>query len=161
MASILAISLGVGRILAGILAKRISWIWILTTCIVLAMGVVVFILPQVVTADSVLIESFGDIPLLAYTFPLVGLFIAPIYPLLNSVVLSAFPKDLHSHITGLIVVFSALGGTLGSRIIGYLFKSVGAETAFYYTLIPMALLLIAFFILKNLTAKTKQFYEIK
>ena len=54
--------------------------------------------------------------------------------------------------TGLIVIFSALGGTLGSRIIGILFKNVGAETAFYYTLVPMGLLLLALFVLRRLTA---------
>ena len=62
---------------------------------------------------------------MGFAFPLVGLFIAPIYPLLNSVVLSALPNKLHSSMTGLIVVFSALGGTLGSRVIGYLFKNEG------------------------------------
>jgi hypothetical protein len=54
--------------------------------------------------------------------------------------------------TGLIVVFSALGGTIGSRVIGYLFKMKG-QNAFYYTLIPMFLLLVSFFILKKLTSK--------
>ncbi|GAA6768114.1 hypothetical protein AAFH68_40660 [Flavobacterium sp. CGRL1] len=55
--------------------------------------------------------------------------------------------------TGLIVIFSALGGTLGSRITGWLFKNEGPEKAFYFTLIPMTLLLISFFILKKITAK--------
>jgi len=63
---------------------------------------------------------------------------------------------MHSSMTGLIVVFSALGGTLGSRIIGYLFKNEGPEKAFYYTLIPMSLLLVSFFILKKLTSKKNE-----
>ncbi len=153
MSAILAISLGVGRILAGFIAKKVSWVWIVATCILASMGIVLFILPKVVSAEAVDIMSFSDIPLMAYTFPLVGLFLAPIYPLLNSAVLSAIPKKLHSPMTGLIVVFSALGGTLGSRAIGWLFKTVGAESAFYYTLIPMGLMLIALFILKRLTEK--------
>jgi fucose permease len=99
------------------------------------------------------INSILDIPLIGYAFPLVGLFIAPIYPLLNSVVLSALPQNLHSPMTGLIIIFSALGGTLGSRIIGWLFKTVGANQAFYYTLIPMAILFICLFILDRLTKK--------
>ena len=57
--------------------------------------------------------------------------------------------------TGLIVVFSALGGTLGSRIIGWLFMNQGPENAFYFTLIPMSLLLVSFFVLKKLTAKNE------
>ena len=155
MASILAISLGVGRLAAGALAQKFSWVWILSACIVGAMALVTFLLPQAVGAQVGEISGLGDIPFIGYAFPLVGLFIAPIYPLLNSVVLSALPKKLHSPMSGLIIIFSALGGTLGSRIIGYLFKNVGAETAFYYTLIPMGVLLVMVFLLKKLTAAEK------
>jgi predicted MFS family arabinose efflux permease len=52
--------------------------------------------------------------------------------------------------TGLIVIFSALGGTLGSRIVGYTFKTYGAEKGFYFTVIPLVLLLIAVFYLEKL-----------
>ncbi|MBC5862356.1 MFS transporter [Flavobacterium turcicum] len=154
MASILAVSLAVGRLLAGFLTQKIDWIWVLSSCIVCAMLIVIFVLPKAVGLRVNEVTSLGDIPLIGFAFPLVGLFIAPIYPLLNSVVLSALPKSLHSSMTGLIVVFSALGGTLGSRVIGYLFKNQGPENAFYYTLIPMALLLISFFILKKLTVRS-------
>jgi len=157
MASILAISLVAGRLLAGIITKKINWIWVLTFCVLMSMLIVVFILPKAVSLSTkeLTVNSFKDIPLVAFAFPLVGLFIAPIYPLLNSVVLSALPKKLHSPMTGLIVVFSALGGTIGSRVIGYLFKNEGPENAFYFTLIPMFMLLISFFILKKLTAKNE------
>ncbi len=57
--------------------------------------------------------------------------------------------------TGLIVIFSALGGTLGSRIIGWLFKNVGANKAFYFILIPMGLLIVAFIVLNKLTKQEK------
>ncbi|MFD0860997.1 MFS transporter [Sungkyunkwania multivorans] len=153
MASILAISLAIGRLLAGVLTRKVDWIWVLTSCTVVAMLMVVFVLPETVGADVGEIEKLSDIPLIGFAFPIVGLFIAPIYPLLNSVVLSALPNKLHSPMTGLIVVFSALGGTFGSRVIGWLFKNKGPENAFYYTLIPMGLLLISYFILKRLTAK--------
>ncbi|MDX5584898.1 MAG: MFS transporter [Aureibaculum sp.] len=155
MASILAICLAIGRLLAGVLTRRINWIWVLTICTVFAMMLVVFVLPRTLNLNVGEINSLTDIPLIGFAFPIVGLFIAPIYPLLNSVVLSALPKKLHSPMTGLIVVFSALGGTLGSRIIGWLFKNQGPENAFYYTLIPMGLLLFSYFILKKLTAKNE------
>ena len=153
MASILAVSLGVGRILAGYLSEKYSWVTILTFCILAAMALVVFVLPKAVGAEGIDVQTFSDIPLIGFAFPMVGLFIAPIYPMLNSVVLSSLPKKLHSPMSGLIIIFSALGGTLGSRAIGYLFKYVGGATAFYYTLIPMGLLLVEFFILRRLTAK--------
>lgn len=156
MASILAMSLAFGRLLAGFITRKISWIWVLCFCVIMAMLIVVFVLPKTVGLNSkeIKITQFNDIPLVAFAFPLIGLFIAPIYPLLNSVVLSALPKSKHSSMTGLIVVFSALGGTLGSRIIGYLFKNNGPENAFYFTLIPMGFLLVSFFILNKITSKT-------
>jgi fucose permease len=154
MASILAVTLAIGRLMAGVLTKTINWFWVLCFCVIMAMLIVVFVLPKAIGLEVKEINSLLDIPIIGFAFPLVGLFIAPIYPLLNSVILSALPQKLHSSMTGLIVVFSALGGTLGSRIIGYLFKNEGPENAFFYTLIPMSLLLISFVVLKKLTAKS-------
>lgn len=154
MASILALSLGIGRLLAGWFAKYFSWFKILAVCLVAAMCMVIFVLPKAVEATVGEINNFSDIPLIGFAFPIVGLFIAPIYPLINSVVLSSLPKSLHSPMTGLIVIFSALGGTLGSRIIGWLFKNVGPGQAFYYTLVPMVLLFGALIILNKLAKPT-------
>ncbi|WP_109301486.1 sugar MFS transporter [Aquimarina sp. AU474] len=153
MASVLAICLAIGRIFAGVITQKINWLWVLSICTILAMAMVVFILPKTVNINVGAINTLADIPLIGFAFPIVGLFIAPIYPLLSSVVLSALPERLHSPMTGLIVVFSALGGTLGSRIIGWLFKNEGPENAFYYTLLPMGLLLISYFILRKVTVK--------
>lgn len=50
-----------------------------------------------------------------------SLLMAPIYPVLNSAMPSSLPKDRHAGTTGLMVVFSALGGTLGSIITGTIF----------------------------------------
>ena len=153
MTSILTISFGVGRLLAGVLVKRIHWYKLLVVCMLLAMAMVVFVLPRAIQAKISDIHSIWDIPLIGYAFPIVGLFLAPIYPLINSAVLSALPKKLHSPMAGLIIIFSALGGTLGSRLIGYIFKHVGAETAFTYTLIPMLCLLLTLTLLHRLTRK--------
>ncbi len=155
MASILAISLAIGRLVAGVITKYISWFWIVTICTIIAMFIVLLILPKAIGIEVVEIESITNIPLIGFVFPLVGLFIAPIYPLLNSAILSVLPVKLHSSMTGLIVIFSALGGTLGSRIIGWLFKNVGAHKAFYFLLIPMGLLIIAFIVLNKLTKQEK------
>ncbi len=151
MTSILFISLGVGRLIAGQLVKKISWFWILSVCIILAIVMVLLVLPKAITSKISGVTSIFDIPFLGFAFPLVGLFLAPIYPLINSVVLSALPQKLHSPMSGLIIIFSALGGTLGSRAIGYLFKNIGAETAFSYTVIPLLLLLASLFALNHLT----------
>jgi len=153
MSSILAITLGIGRIIGGKLSERFHWSGVLSVAIIGAILLVAFVLPQALDAE---VAAGGarilGLPVIAFIFPLVGLFIAPIYPLLNSVVLSALPKNMHSPMTGLIVLFSATGGTLGSRITAYFFEHLGGG-AFYFTLVPMILLLVAVFLLKRLTAQ--------
>ncbi|MDO5979431.1 MFS transporter [Flavivirga spongiicola] len=153
MASILAISLAVGRLLAGVIVKRIPWLSIVTTCLVISMFIVVLVLPNILDSKAIEIKSVLDIPLIGFVFPIIGLFIAPIYPLISSTVLSALPKKMHSSMTGLIVIFSALGGTLGSRIIGYLFEHIGGRKAFFFMLIPMIILIITLFMLNKMTKK--------
>lgn len=156
MASIFAISLGLGRLLAGYLSRFFSWFYIVAGCIIATVFMVVFVLPKTVSMGEISreITALSQVPLLGYAFPLVGLFIAPIYPLLNSAVLSALPKSLHSPMTGLIIVFSALGGTLGSRTMGFLFAGMGPAEGFYYTLIPISCLFLALLLLRKLTQNT-------
>jgi MFS transporter, FHS family, glucose/mannose:H+ symporter len=56
--------------------------------------------------------------------------------------LTALPTPDHAPMTGLLVVFSALGGTTGSFLTGQIFARFDGQTAFYLSLVPMALLLI-------------------
>jgi predicted MFS family arabinose efflux permease len=55
---------------------------------------------------------------------------------------------------GLLTFFSAIGGTLGSRLVGYLFKNIGGQKAFYFSLIPMAILLICLFFFSKFQKKS-------
>lgn len=155
MASILALSLAFGRFLAGYLSKMISWVYLVIICIVISGGILLSVLPQLKVDILSLneIKSLTEVPMLGFILPLIGLFIAPIYPLLNSTVLSSLPKSLHSPMSGLIIIFSALGGTLGSRIVGELFESIGGAKAFYFLLIPMILLIFFVLLIDRLTKK--------
>ena len=54
---------------------------------------------------------------------------------------------------GLIVIFSALGGTTGSIITGHVFESYGGQTAFYFSLIPISLLLILITVFSRMQKK--------
>ena len=155
MAFIFALSLALGRFLAGYLTKKISWVYLVIICIIISGAILLSVLPQLKVDINALdeIASLSDVPLLGFILPLIGLFIAPIYPLLNSTVLSSLPKNLHSPMSGLIIIFSALGGTIGSRIVGELFESIGGANAFYFLLIPMALLIIFVLLIDKLSKK--------
>ena len=154
MASILAISLALGRFIAGWVSKSIAWEKIVIVCSIISVVILLSVLPQLkMEGNAVVLNGLGDVPLLGFILPLIGLFIAPIYPLLNSTVLSHLPKRLHSPMSGLIIIFSALGGTLGSRIVGTLFEHIGGVNAFYFLIIPIALLVVSVLIIKRLIKK--------
>ena len=154
MAAILAISLALGRFIAGWASKHISWDKIIIVCSIISVVILVWVLPQLKSeGEAVEILSLSNVPFLGFVLPLIGLFIAPIYPLLNSTVLSNLPKNLHSPMSGLIIISSALGGTLGSRIVGTLFEHIGGVKAFYFVIIPIILLVISVLIIKSIIKK--------
>jgi FHS family glucose/mannose:H+ symporter-like MFS transporter len=143
LTSIFAASLALGRILAGVVLKKQSWYVLLNSCLLAMALLILLTLP--LTRDIQHNAGVGlfTAPLAAYLFPLIGLFMAPIYPVINSVILSALPKPKHAAMTGLIVVFSALGGTTGSMVTGYTFANFDGQTAFYLCLLPLSLLLLS------------------
>lgn len=154
MAAILAITLALGRFIAGWASKKVAWDKIIIVCSLIGVGILLSVLPQLQPQDNAVeFTSISQVPLLGFILPLIGLFIAPIYPLLNSTVLSHLPKSLHSPMSGLIIIFSALGGTLGSRIVGILFGKVGGENAFYFLIIPIVLLVITVVMIKRIINK--------
>jgi len=142
MASILAASTALGRFLAGLVLRRISWYWLLTICLVIAGCLVILALPLATSVDGRSVTGWSTAPLAAFVFPMIGLFIAPIYPAINSAILSSLPLRQHGPMAGLIVIFSALGGTTGSIITGYVFEAYGGQIAFYFSLVPIGLLLV-------------------
>ena len=150
MASIMSASIALGRFLAGLLLRKIEWIYVLTGCLLAAGALVLITVPLTNNITGQTISLLKDVPLAAYAFPLIGLFLAPIYPAINSVILSNLPAHKHASMSGLIVVFSALGGTTGSIITGHIFEAWGGQTAFYFSLAPIAVLLILLFLFKKL-----------
>jgi len=161
MASILVGSTALGRFLAGLVLKKLNWFIVLAGCLVLAAALVLVALPLAQKVSGQPITGWGTAPLAAFIFPLIGLLIAPIYPAVNSVILSTLPVQKHGLMSGLIIIFSALGGTTGSIITGYIFQHYGGQNAFYFSLIPMAILIICLFLFKRLQNKFKLTHPIQ
>lgn len=139
MAGILAGSTALGRFAAGWLLKRLPWTAVLSACLACAAALVLVALPLAAGPHEP-ITGWRTAPLAAWVFPLIGLFLAPIYPTLNSVVLSALEPSRHAAMAGVIVLASALGGTCGSLVTGRVFQLYGGQAAFYLSLVPLALL---------------------
>ncbi len=153
--AVLAGAFAVGRFASGVILRRFHWIWVVSVCLIICAILVVLTLPLtqgIVASEN---TNWSNAPLGAYLFPIMGIFLAPIYPTINSVILSSLPKYLHSSMSGLIVVFSALGGTTGSIITGHVFEAFTGQTAFYLSLIPMTILIICLLFLNKLSQKNQ------
>ncbi len=151
--SIFAACLAAGRLGAGAVMSRFHWYPVLNFCLLAMGGLVLLTLPLTHGIEEHPDMSWGNAPLAAFIFPMIGLFMAPIYPAINSVILSALPRHQHSAMTGLIVIFSALGGTTGSIITGFVFGAFDGQTAFYLSLIPITVILVMLFFFKRAADK--------
>jgi fucose permease len=153
--SVLAGATFLGRLLSGFILLRFKWIHYLSFCLLSVGTIVLIVMPL---ANNLIIANPAQMtwlnaPYILYLLPVMGLFLAPIYPTLNSIILSSLPKHTHSSMSGLIVVFSALGGTIGSMITGHVFDAFGGTTAFYFALFPIIMILILIWTLNNLLNK--------
>jgi fucose permease len=149
--SIFAACLAVGRLSAGAVIARLGWYPVLNICLVIMGGLILSVMPLTHGLLPNPEMSWGSAPKAAFLFPLIGLFMAPIYPALSSVMLSSLAKERHSAMTGLIVIFSALGGTTGSVITGYVFEHFSGQQAFLFSLAPIAGILVTLVFFRRLT----------
>jgi len=161
MASILAASTALGRFIAGIVLRKIHWFYVLIGCLLGAALLVFVAIPLAQKAGTQVITGWSDAPIATFIFPMIGLLIAPIYPAINSVILSTLPARMHGAMSGLIVIFSALGGTTGSIITGHIFEAYGGETAFYFSLVPISCLIISLFFFNRIQKKENVEIEFK
>ncbi len=93
-----------------------------------------------------------NISLLVTLFPLVGMFLAPLYPLLNSKFLSQYSEKAVGRIVSAIILSTSLGGSIGSISTSYLFQKNLGNYYLLFATIPLILILIfsSFLSLKKL-----------
>lgn len=149
MSSIFVGALAVGRLASGVVLRRIDWLPVLLGCLA---GIALLIVATLPATRGLIPRpdvTWSNAPLAAYFFPLLGLFLAPIYPTLCSIVLSALPLHRHAAMIGLMVIFSALGGTVGSFMTGLLFQHISGQIAFYFALLPLAFIAVMLFRIRS------------
>ncbi|MDE2041680.1 MAG: MFS transporter, partial [Alphaproteobacteria bacterium] len=147
--SLYAGALAAGRIIGGAVIRKSGWFPVLLTCLVIVGAVILLIGPLSHTDRSHTVMDWAHAPLAAYLFLGIGFFMAPIYPTIVSVILSANPKSRHTALMGLVVVFSALGGTTDSRLTAELFRRIDGATAFTLMVVPVGLLLAGLILLRG------------
>ena len=152
--SLYAGSIALSRFAAGYLSKWVPWIVLQLTYLGLAFAVTLTVVLLTSDGNPTTVTSWLEAPRLAFLFPaVVGFCLGPIYPTISSIVLTKMPKSQQPAMTGLIIVFSALGGTTGSLILGRLTDTLNTHDAFFFPLIPIALLALMLLPYKRLAGR--------
>lgn len=94
-----------GRFLGARLLAHLPWTLVLSLC---GLAILLCFLTAVFG---------GPVPAL-FALPLSGLFMAPVYPTLNSKGISCFPKADHGSAAGVILFFTCLGAAIGPLLMG-------------------------------------------
>ncbi len=134
---------------------QLHWLAVLIICLSIAAVLVILVIPLAGKVSAGAVNSWADAPFVAFIFPVIGLLLAPVYPAINSIILSSLPPRQHGPMSGLIVIFSALGGTTGSIITGHIFQAYGGQTAFYFSLVPITILIISLIFFNRLQKRSK------
>ena len=102
-------------------------------------------------------NSRDNVTILVFLFPLVGIFLAPLYPLLNSKFLSHYSEKVVGKIVSVIILATSLGGSIGSISTSYVFQKNFGNYYILFATIPLILILVfsSFLTVKEKIAKHK------
>lgn len=131
----LALYCFLGRLFASKAVVKFSPMKIFFFCLITAI---------VLTSTAFLIgqDSEIKIKILMFVFPLVGIFTAPLYPMLNSKFLSKFSERRVGKMVSFIILFTSLGGSIGSMSTAYIFQKNLGNYYLLFATIPLILILI-------------------
>nr|WP_260232378.1 MFS transporter [Chryseobacterium lactis] len=94
-----------------------------------------------------------DSRLILFLFPVIGLFLSPLYPVINSKMIAQVDKDKINLFTSLIVIFSSLGSSVSSIIMAILFEKQLLHLYPLYILSSVILLFVISLIYFNVSKK--------
>ena len=132
--SLLAMFSYIGRIITANVIQRFSLVKYFTFCLVCIMFLLSIIFG---------IQYFGSdqSEISLYLFPIIGLFLSPLYPLINSKMISQIESQKINTFTSLIVIFSSLGSSVSSITMSLLFEN---QILTFYSLYILGAVLIIF-----------------
>lgn len=146
----------VGRFAAAFVVRRVEWFKVLGVCVVgTATLLVVGLLLKGSTPQGT-ITDWRDVPLTVHLLALVGIFVAPIFPLIHTAALTSLPVARHSTLASISVLCSSMAGAFGTPLVGLVFQYYGGFTALYSLLVPIAVILAGITVLRRITEARMQ-----
>ncbi|MCE3074283.1 MFS transporter [Chryseobacterium gwangjuense] len=132
--SFLALFSYVGRMITSKIIHRFS----LSKYYVLCLILIVFVLSIIIGIQFLGTENSR---ILLFLFPVIGLFLSPLYPVINSKMIPQIDKEKVNLFTSLIVIFSSLGSSVSSIMMSILF---GNQLLNYYSVYILFAVLVLF-----------------
>ncbi|WP_336717289.1 MFS transporter [Chryseobacterium mucoviscidosis] len=132
--SFLALFSYVGRTVTANVIQRFS----LSKYYVLCLSSIVAVLLIII---GIQFSGWDDSKILLFLFPVIGLFLSPLYPVINSKMIATIDKSKANVLTSLIVIFSSLGSSVSSIIMSVLF---GNQLLNYYSVYILSAVILLF-----------------
>lgn len=145
--SFLALFSYIGRTITANIIQRFS----LSKYYILCLSLIVLVLIVII---GIQLFDTDDSKLLLFLFPVIGLFLSPLYPVINSKMIAQIDKEKANLFTSLIVIFSSLGSSVSSIIMAILF---GNQMLNFYSAYILCAVIVVFtisLIYFKLAAKT-------
>lgn len=133
-----------GRLITSRLILRFHWFKFVLVC--LFMVFVILGICQVLISYFYVDFKFS----LIFLMPMVGLFLAPLFPLYNSEILNKVPKDKTHLLVSIVVIFSSLGSSVGSLYMAIVFHKDASNFYPLFILLPLLIIFgLTFFLNKT------------
>jgi len=142
LASITVFAYFIGRVAVVFLLKYMRWDKVLFIYYLIAITILIYVL-YTIHAPNHPINTLWDIPIQALILPLIGFFMAPNTPILNSAVLNRTVKEKQALLMTVMTITYAISSSISARLIGDLMGHFGGILGFKLTtVIPMIFLII-------------------
>lgn len=132
--SFLALFSYIGRTVTANIIQRFS----LSKYYILCLSLIIFVL---IIIAGIQFLDMDNSKILLYLFPVIGLFLSPLYPVINSKMIAQIDKTKANLFTSLIVIFSSLGSSVSSIIMSILF---GNQLLSYYSVYILLAVIVLF-----------------
>ncbi|GEN74416.1 MFS transporter [Chryseobacterium hagamense] len=133
--SFMALFSYVGRIITANIIQRFS----LSKYYILCISLILLVLAIII---GIQFADAEDSRILLFLFPVIGLFLSPLYPVINSKMIVRIDKLKANLLTSLIVIFSSLGSSVSSMTMAVLFENRMLNFYPFYILCAVSVLFI-------------------
>jgi len=144
--SFLAVFSYVGRTITANIIRRFSLPGYYLSCMA-------FIISLLVIIVGVQYFDSADSRVILFLFPVIGLFLSPLYPVINSKMIAQMDKEKVNLFTSLIVIFSSLGSSVSSIIMAVLFEKQLLNFYPLYILFFVIILFVTSLVFFNVTKR--------